>query len=206
MQAGDAYGGAPRAGLAAQHDGRRAGEPALVGLLAGRLYVLDQALAGHRERLLRSRSWSRPAVRGRSRRRWSTTEFAAILTEMYVQWADRRGMHRRAPRHAGRCASPSPISGPRLRRDPPAWKPVCTSSSTLARPRTAASRGQRSGAGRRQRHAPGAPGLSGSSTEASNVVVRRYRPGKSPLVRDSVRGYRTGRLDLVLAATSTCSS
>ena len=30
-------------------------------------------------------------------------------------------------------------------------------------------------------------------------VVRRYRPGKAPLVRDSVRGYRTGRLDRILA-------
>ena len=30
-------------------------------------------------------------------------------------------------------------------------------------------------------------------------VVRRYRGGPSPLVRDAVRGYRTGRLDRVLA-------
>jgi ATP-dependent Clp protease ATP-binding subunit ClpC len=35
--------------------------------------------------------------------------------------------------------------------------------------------------------------------EMSTVVVRRYRPGRAPLVRDSVRGYRTGRLDRVLA-------
>ena len=32
----------------------------------------------------------------------------------------------------------------------------------------------------------------------SNVVVRRYRTGPSPLVRDAVRGYRTGNLDRVL--------
>ena len=30
-------------------------------------------------------------------------------------------------------------------------------------------------------------------------VVRRYRPRPTPLVRDAVRGYRTGRLDRVLA-------
>ena len=30
-------------------------------------------------------------------------------------------------------------------------------------------------------------------------VTRRYQPGPSPLVRDAVRGYRTGRLDRVLA-------
>jgi hypothetical protein len=36
-----------------------------------------------------------------------------------------------------------------------------------------------------------APGASG--------VVRRYRAKPTPLVRDAVRGYRTGRLDRVLA-------
>jgi ATP-dependent Clp protease ATP-binding subunit ClpC len=30
------------------------------------------------------------------------------------------------------------------------------------------------------------------------AVVRRYRPEPAPLVRDAVRGYRTGRLDRVL--------
>jgi ATP-dependent Clp protease ATP-binding subunit ClpC len=35
--------------------------------------------------------------------------------------------------------------------------------------------------------------------EAPTVIVRRYRPGPASLVRDSVRGYRTGRLDRVLA-------
>ena len=37
----------------------------------------------------------------------------------------------------------------------------------------------------------------------SNVVVRRYRTGPSPLVRDAVRGYRTGNLDRVLGGIST---
>ena len=31
------------------------------------------------------------------------------------------------------------------------------------------------------------------------TVVRRYRPAPTPLVRDAVRRYRTGRLDRVLA-------
>jgi ATP-dependent Clp protease ATP-binding subunit ClpC len=31
------------------------------------------------------------------------------------------------------------------------------------------------------------------------TIVRRYRPGRASLVRDSIRGYRTGRLDRVLA-------
>ena len=33
----------------------------------------------------------------------------------------------------------------------------------------------------------------------SNTIVRRYRTKPSPLVRDSVRNWRTGRLDRVLA-------
>ena len=33
----------------------------------------------------------------------------------------------------------------------------------------------------------------------STTVVRRYRTGPSPLVRDTVRDWRTGRLDRVLA-------
>jgi ATP-dependent Clp protease ATP-binding subunit ClpC len=33
---------------------------------------------------------------------------------------------------------------------------------------------------------------------AAAAVVRRYRPGRAPLVRDAVRGYRTGRVDRVL--------
>jgi ATP-dependent Clp protease ATP-binding subunit ClpC len=38
-----------------------------------------------------------------------------------------------------------------------------------------------------------------AAVPAPNVVVRRYRTGPSPLVRDSARGYRTGNLDQVLA-------
>ena len=37
------------------------------------------------------------------------------------------------------------------------------------------------------------------SAPAANVVVRRYRSGPSPLVRDAARGYRTGNLEQILA-------
>jgi ATP-dependent Clp protease ATP-binding subunit ClpC len=37
-----------------------------------------------------------------------------------------------------------------------------------------------------------------SSADTSNVLVRRYRNGASPIVRDMVAGWRTGRLDAVL--------
>jgi ATP-dependent Clp protease ATP-binding subunit ClpC len=38
-----------------------------------------------------------------------------------------------------------------------------------------------------------------SAAAASNTIVRRYRMDASPLVRDAERGWRTGRLDDVLA-------
>jgi ATP-dependent Clp protease ATP-binding subunit ClpC len=37
-----------------------------------------------------------------------------------------------------------------------------------------------------------------AETETATTVVRRYRTRPSPLVRDSVREWRTGRLDRVL--------
>ena len=37
-----------------------------------------------------------------------------------------------------------------------------------------------------------------ASTPASASVVRRYRLDASPLIRDVVHGWRTGRQDLVL--------
>jgi ATP-dependent Clp protease ATP-binding subunit ClpC len=40
--------------------------------------------------------------------------------------------------------------------------------------------------------------LSADSNAQQQQVVRRYREEPSPLVRDSARGWRTGRLELVL--------
>ena len=38
-----------------------------------------------------------------------------------------------------------------------------------------------------------------AETAVAATVVRRYRLEPAPLVRDAVRGYRTGRIDRVLA-------
>lgn len=49
---------------------------------------------------------------------------------------------------------------------------------------------------------PGRPRIQASASDGASHelrVCRRYRPAPSPLVRDSVRGWRTGRLDRVLA-------
>ncbi|HEX7090544.1 MAG TPA: hypothetical protein VF192_10460 [Longimicrobiales bacterium] len=41
-------------------------------------------------------------------------------------------------------------------------------------------------------------GPGGGEGREGRLIVRRYRERPSPLVRDSVRGWRTGRLDRVL--------
>lgn len=45
----------------------------------------------------------------------------------------------------------------------------------------------------------GAPALQSAANEADSRICRRYDDGPSPLVRDNVRGWRSGRLDRVLA-------
>ena len=50
-----------------------------------------------------------------------------------------------------------------------------------------------------RRRSPSAARSAIDAVDHPGVVVRQYRPGKSPLVRDGVRGYRTGRLDDVFA-------
>ncbi len=201
---GDSYGRAPGARLqrSAKADGRanpQSRRPARrTPLRPG-----PSARRG-RERLLHRVRGLAKAVRGRSRRPRVGDEFAAVLTEMYVAWADRRGMS------AELLERPTDDAVWRSRASAAArssaWRRVCTSSSTWARPRRRPGRGQDQvqvvvaprPPGRRVRR-PGDEALALLKTAAApNVVVRRYRPGKSPLVRDSVRGYRTGRLDLVL--------
>ena len=175
-------------------DGRA--NPRLVGLLAGRLYVLDRALAGVANGSSTEVVVSlRPSgvARGDD---GIGEEFAAVLTEMYVAWADRRGMsaelldavdgHRRLAISGLGCGEILGLEG---------------GLHVLEHVGEAANGGQVVDRDQVQvvvsGHRPGAP-ESAEATDASSVVVRRYRPGRAPLVRDSVRGYRTGRLDLVL--------
>jgi ATP-dependent Clp protease ATP-binding subunit ClpC len=178
----------------------------LVQLLAGRLYVLDRALAGISAGVpsdvvvhLRT-TGTNPGGEGEP--------FAALLAEMYVGWAERRGMQLR-------------------RLDAPAGEHLLAVSGLGCGEILGAESGvhilehvddSRDGARVAEREQvrvvvvprpPGPEAGEGSlarltlhrveAAERSSVVVRRYRPGRAPLVRDSVRGYRTGRLDRVLA-------
>ena len=180
----------------------------LVGLLAGRLYVLDRALEG-----IESGAPTevfvhiRPAggVRGGEPER---SEFASTVAQMYVQWADRCGMHleRLDTQDGAHLLAVSGLGcGEILRAESGVHvlehvdeerdgSPVVDRDQVhvvvVARP---------SHAGSRSDDVVHAARTAIAGAEAPSVIVRRYRPGKAPLVRDSVREYRTGRLDRVLA-------
>ena len=128
---------------------------------------------------------------------------------MYVQWADRCGMHlERLDTQDGAHFSPSPVSAAARSSEQRSGvhvlehvdeerdgSPVVDRDQVhvvvVARPSHAGSRSDDVVHAARYGDREGA--------EAPSVIVRRYRPGKAPLVRDSVREYRTGRLDRVLA-------
>ena len=173
-------------------------------IVARRLYVLDRALLGLAE--------GAPAdvfVRVRRVREahdGDGSSFPALLADMYAAWAAQRGMrlerlasadteHLFAISGLGCSTILAPEAGyhvlevsderdgKRVERqtaavDVVAWEPWPTlgSEDLLVR------------AGNALRNAPANP-----------AVVRRYRLQPDPLVRDSVRGYRTGRVERVLA-------
>ena len=178
----------------------------LVGLLASRVYVLDRALAGVTEDLptdvflLVRASGAKADVDAQS--------FADELAEMYAGWAKLRGMHLRRL-----AASPGEhllaVSGlgcgeilggesglhvlEHIDDERDGGKVVDREHVRV----TVIGRapGPPLGAAPLALHARAAL----DQVEPPTVIVRRYRPGRAPLVRDSVRSYRTGRLDRVLA-------
>jgi ATP-dependent Clp protease ATP-binding subunit ClpC len=193
-----------RLARSARSDGRASAE--LVELLAGRLYVLDRALAG-----IAGGSPTDVVVHLGPSGPGSGAEadaFAGLLAEMYSAWAERRGMHVEhldAPDGEHLLAVSGLGCGEILavesglhvleRVDESLDPPKVVDREhvrvlVLERPE-----GPEAGAGslaRIVRHRV-------EEAEAAATIVRRYRPGRSPLVRDSVRGYRTGRLERVLA-------
>ena len=169
----------------------------LVGLLAQRLYVLDRACTAAEA--------GDPAdafleVRGPAVDR-PAEDFALRLRDMYEAWARRRGMriqrlrsessHLLAISGIGAYPILSAETGLHVFETPQADR---SSSRTAIRVAVAPC-------------LPGAPGIDPASVAgralaelpASTTIVRRYRTEPSPLVRDSARDWRTGRLDRVLA-------
>jgi ATP-dependent Clp protease ATP-binding subunit ClpC len=193
-----------RLGRSRRADGHASAE--LVELLAGRLYVLENALAGiatddAREVFIDVSPAGGPAGRG-------AAPFADQIAAMYLAWCERRGMSAdpvmsQAGHHVLAVAG---LGCARILADE-------TGLHVLEHMEDG-DRGERVVDREHVRVvvAPRGPGprhgsfdLVGEALEAIRgvdepaLVVRRYRPGRSPLVRDTARGYRTGRLDRVLA-------
>ena len=178
----------------------------LVGLLANRLYVLDRAVAGVEA--------SAPTdvfvhVRATGTDRGPEAEpFAALLAEMYVGWAQSRGMrlerldapageHLLAVSGLGCGEILAGESGLHVLEQVDGGREGDTiADREHVRVRILAlADGPDASAAALARQALDAA----DDADAAAVIVRRYRPGRAPLVRDSLRGYRTGRLDRVLA-------
>jgi ATP-dependent Clp protease ATP-binding subunit ClpC len=180
------------------------GSSELAGILASRLHVLDRALAGLEQGapydvFLRIRPVAGSGAEG--------GEFAATLAGMYVAWAKRRGMklerlragaegeHVLAVGGLGAGTILAPEAGLHVLEvtgDADGERGERLAVAVEMAPRTPG--GDAGGEA-----VAAAAGAAFASSPLPGHVVRRYRPGPSPLVRDAVRGYRTGRLDRVLA-------
>ena len=183
--------------LTARHE---QGQPTrrIVTLLAQRLYVLDRALAGLDDGVPPD---AYVAVRPESTNADGAAEaFARRLLTMYRSWADRRGMRVEefdggflAVSGLGASTILGPEAGRHVLEVPStarAFQRVIAEVSVVPRsPDPAGPDGDRVAAIRAALEA--AP--------AAATIVRRYREEPSPLVRDAVRKWRTGRLDRVLA-------
>ncbi len=181
-------------------DGRANHE--LAGLVAGRLYVLDRAVTG-----IRTGAPTEVVVHVRPARAEASDQagaFAALLAEMYVAWAHARGMHvERMDAPTGEHVLSVAGLGCGEILDGESGLHVLEQVDERGDGGKVVDREQV-----RVQVIPGGedgdgapPGsvathLVGTETQ---TIVRRYRPGRASLVRDSVRGYRTGRLDRVLA-------
>jgi ATP-dependent Clp protease ATP-binding subunit ClpC len=180
----------------------RNGTGELASLLALRLHVLDAAVVGLDEELGDVILHIRPAGGdgGPSGARW-----AEALAEMYSAWARRRGMrlarldpseHLYAVSGLGAGTLLAGETGLHVLEVPEAGREDGRAERLHALVRVVIS--PPTPVDDRQPPATRARALLGAAPSTESVV-RRYREEPAPLVRDSVRGYRTGRLDRVLA-------
>jgi ATP-dependent Clp protease ATP-binding subunit ClpC len=181
----------------------------LVRRLAQQLYLVGEAVEGiaaatPRDAFVRVRAAADPGAEP-----GSADAFAARIARMYVRWAEQRRMQLQVleERAAGDVAYAmvlaisgfaayrilAPESGQHILEAPAQQKAFTRARAfvdVVAQP---------------DQPPAGSVTLLKQATDALNavpqdrsVVVRRYREEPSPLVRDSVRGWRTGRLDAVL--------
>jgi ATP-dependent Clp protease ATP-binding subunit ClpC len=183
-------------------DRARNGTGELAGILALRLHVLDAAVAGLNEGqvgdvLLRIRP---VGIDDED----AGTGWAASLAEMYTAWARRRGMrlerldpeeHIYVVSGLGAGTLLAGEAGIHVLEVPDEGR---EDGRAEAHPRSVQVVALPVSAPEEESPVPAARTALGKAPTPENVVCR-YREEPAPLVRDSVRGYRTGRLDRVLA-------
>jgi ATP-dependent Clp protease ATP-binding subunit ClpC len=191
--------------------------PDVVTRLAERLYLLDAACRGLAAGEPRDAFLAVNAGREPGADRARSDDFARALTRMYRRWAERRRMRLDPVEERDGASSNGAgaeeyravfaVSGYAaytiLRREAglhvletpqderPAFRRVLAGVRVVAQPEEPAGHGP---AALREQ----AERALGAETGAPSTIVRRYREGPSPLVRDSARGWRTGRLERVL--------
>ena len=195
---------------------RRRLPPDLVARLAEQLYLLDAACRGFAEGSPRDAFLLVTASREPGADRDRSDEFARTLTRMYRRWAERRRMRfdlieeRDGERSNGSGAEEyralaavsgyaafrllRPEAGLHVLETPQDEKAFNRARATV---RVVAQPDEPAGRGREALGEQAARALA-SDGAAPQQVVRRYREEPSPLVRDSARGWRTGRLERVL--------
>jgi ATP-dependent Clp protease ATP-binding subunit ClpC len=132
--------------------------------------------------------------------------FAARIAEMYKRWARKRRMQidvlaeRSSPYRALLAVSgfgSYPILKPEIGLH--VFERPAANGRPLGRMRTRVRvAGQPEDEAANEERLNAAEEAVGAPTATSGRIVRRYREEPSPLVRDSVRGWRSGRLELIL--------
>jgi ATP-dependent Clp protease ATP-binding subunit ClpC len=188
----------------AERLGRGHGRPTLDGvrLLAQRLYLIERALAGMEQRRAAD-AFLRVAPAGRTRDVDAASAFAVEIGLMYERWASARGMRFESVDGGDGSVTAGVVglaaftilageAGLHVLEMPVEDRP---SRRVSVRVTVAPwSFGHPAGGDIRD-----AAERSLAAVPAERTVVRRYRREPSPLVRDTARGWRTGRIDRVLA-------
>jgi ATP-dependent Clp protease ATP-binding subunit ClpC len=205
--------------LARLRGNRKRLPPDLVARLAEQLYLLDSACRSMAEGQPRDAFLLVTAGREPGTDRARSDDFARTLARMYRRWAERRRMRLELlEEHDGAHSNGSApeeyrallaVSGyaaytilrheaglhvletPQDERS--AFRRVAASVRVVGQPEEPPGRGGREALREQAEHA-----LSADANAPQQQVVRRYREEPSPLVRDSARGWRTGRLERVL--------
>lgn len=191
----------------------------LVARLAEQLYLLDSACRGMAEGQPRDAFLLVTAGREPGADRARSDDFARTLARMYRRWAERRRMRLELlEEHDGPASNGAAhdeyralfaVSGYAaytiLRHEAglhvfetpqdekSSFKRATASVRIIGQPEEPPGRG-----GREALREQAARALSAEAHAPQTQVVRRYREEPSPLVRDSARGWRTGRLERVL--------